>query len=518
MAVFSFLFWLVVGLVFLLILYLFVKFRYKKAGPDEALIIYGRRKVFGVKLRDEKGKVEGFHIVRGGGAFVIPAWEQAEFLSLKMMTLEIDLKHVYTIQGIPINVRAVAQVKVGSDFAHISKAAEGFLGMEPDQIRATLKETVAGHLRGIIGTLTVEELYRDQKSFQEKVRDEAHVDLEGMGFEFKSFVFQEIKDDEGYLNALGQPKIQDALKEARIATANADRAATVEEEQARQQMEQKRILVDTEIAESDKSLSLKKADIKEEVDVANAKATKAGEMELKVQDIAITEREVERRKLELNATIREQADAKKYEAERLADAEQYRVVRQAEAERKRREEQAQALKAEGLAKAAAESAMRRDIGTAEADAIRAKGDAEAEARLKLAEALKMYNEAGLSIEALKVLPEIAAAVSEPLARAGQTTIISQGNGHTGTGAAKLTEDVVQVLSQLSPIMEQLAGVDLKRFLQDISHLPSRTARQGSPPPDPGSAAERRGEAPAARPAAPASPRPATPPPPKRPSE
>lgn len=454
--------------------YLFIKFRYKKAGPDEALIIYGRRKLFGAKVRGEDGKVEGFRIVRGGGAFVIPAWEQAEFLSLRMMTLEIDLKHVYTIQGIPINVKAVAQVKVGSDVLHISKAAEGFLGMEPDQIRATLKETVAGHLRGIVGTLTVEELYRDQKSFQEKVRDEAHVDFEGMGFEFKSFVFQEIQDDEGYLNALGQPKIQEALKHARIATAGADRDATLEEEHARQTKEQKRIVVDTEIAESDKALSLKQADIKEDVDVANAKATKAGEMELKVQDISIAEREVERRKLELNATIREQAEAKKFEAERLADAEQYRVVRQAEADRIRRQEQAEALKAEGLAKAEAESVMRRDIGMAEADAIRAKGEAEAEARLKLAEALKMYNEAGLSIEALKVLPEIAAAVSEPLARAGKTTIISQGNGHAGTGAAKLTEDVVQVLSQLSPIMEQLAGVDLKRFLQDISHLPGRS--------------------------------------------
>ena len=120
--------------------------------------------------------------------------------------------------------------------------------------------------------------------------------------------------------------------------------------------------------------------------------------------------------------------------------------------------------------------MRREIGLAEADAILAKGEAEAEARLKLAEALKMYNEAGLSIEALKVLPEIAAAVSEPLARAGQTTIISQGDGHAGTGAAKLTEDVVQVLSQLSPIMEQLAGVDLKHFLQDISKLPAGPGR------------------------------------------
>ena len=116
--------------------------------------------------------------------------------------------------------------------------------------------------------------------------------------------------------------------------------------------------------------------------------------------------------------------------------------------------------------------MRRNIGLAEADAIRAKGEAEAEARRLLAEALKLYNDAGLSIEALKVLPEIAAAISEPLSRAGATTIISNGNGHDGTGAAKLSQDVVQVLSQLSPIMEQLAGVDLKRFLQDVSKIPS----------------------------------------------
>ena len=106
--------WLVLAALVLFVFYLFVSFRYKKAGPDEALIIYGRRKMFGPKVRDE-GAVEGFRIVRGGGAFVVPAWEQSEFMSLKMMTLEIDLQHVYTIQGIPINVKAVAQVKVGSD-------------------------------------------------------------------------------------------------------------------------------------------------------------------------------------------------------------------------------------------------------------------------------------------------------------------------------------------------------------------------------------------------------------------
>jgi flotillin len=136
--------------------------------------------------------------------------------------------------------------------------------------------------------------------------------------------------------------------------------------------------------------------------------------------------------------------------------------------------------------------MRRNIGLAEADAIRAKGEAEAEARRLLAEALKLYNEAGLSIEALKVLPEIAAAVSEPLSRAGATTIISNGghNGDGGTGAAKLSQDVVQVLSQLSPLMEQLAGVNLKSFLQDISKLPGAVSETlvkkvtVEPPPNP----------------------------------
>lgn len=455
--------------------YLLARMLYKKVGPDEAMIVYGRKKVFGDKVRNEQGTIEGFRIVRGGGTFVFPVAEQFRVISLRMMTLDIDLQHVYTSQGIPINVKAVAQVKIKGDTEHIRKAAEGFLGVPPESVRSTIQETVAGHLRGIIGTLTLEELYRDQKRFQEKVRDEAHFDLEGMGFEFKSFVFQAIQDSEGYLDSLGQPKIQEALRDARIATAQADRAAKLEEETARQQKEQKRFQVDTEIADAEKSLSLKRAAIQKEVDVAKAQAVKAGEMETKVQDITIADKEVERRKLELNATIREQADAKKYETERVADADQYRIERQAAAERKRREEAAQAMKAEGLAKAEAESVMRRNIGLAEAEAIRAKGEAEAEARRLLAEALKLYNDAGLSIEALKVLPEIAAAISEPLSRAGATTIISNGNGHDGTGASKLSQDVVQVLSQLSPIMEQLAGVDLKRFLQDVSKIPSAIA-------------------------------------------
>ncbi len=183
------------------------------------------------------------------------------------------------------------------------------------------------------------------------------------------------------------------------------------------------------------------------------------------------------RSSKLNASIREKADAKKYEAERLADAKKYTVEKEAAAERLRREEAAKALQAEGIAKAEAESVQRRQIGLAEAEAILAKGEAEAEARRKLAEALKLYNEAGLSIEALKVLPEIAAAVAEPLARAGETTIISTGGSPgDGTGAARLTDDVIQVMSQLGPIMKQLSGVDMQQMLRDISSLPAAVAK------------------------------------------
>jgi len=460
----------------LLAIYLFFKSRYKKAGPDEALIVFGRKPLLGKKVLDQDGDAQGLRVVRGAGTFIWPGWEAYQRLSLRMMTLEINLPHVYTEQGIPINVKAVAQVKIHANPDAIQRAAESFLGVPVEQVRATIQETVAGHLRGIVGTLTVETLYRDQRSFQDKVRDEAHKDLEAMGFEFKSFVFQEIQDDQGYLDALGQPKIQEALKRARIATANADRDAKIEEENARRSKEEQRLGVDTQVADAEKKLSLKKAAIKEEVDVAHAQATKAGEMETKVQDIRIAEREVERQKLELNATVRERVEAKRYEIERSADAEKYRVEQEAVAERRRREENAEALKVEGLARAAAEAAQQRDIGLAEAEAIQARGEAEAKARRLLAEALKLYNEAGLSIEALKVLPDIAAAVSEPLSRAGKTTIISHGNGTGGTGASKLTQDVVEVLSQLGPILQQLAGVDLDEFLQGIAGLPNAAAK------------------------------------------
>jgi flotillin len=182
MNLFSLLTWAIIIFFILVIGYLVVRFRYKKAGPDEALIIFGRRKVFGRKVRDEKGAVEGYRVVRGGGTFVWPAWEQYEYLSLKMMTLDIDLRHVYTQRGIPINVKAVAQVKVGGDIPHVSKAAEGFLGLPPDQIRDTIKETVARFegSRGIPGPAARSDPGHDQGDGRgTPPRDHRHADSRG---------------------------------------------------------------------------------------------------------------------------------------------------------------------------------------------------------------------------------------------------------------------------------------------------------------------------------------------------
>ncbi len=320
--------------------------------------------------------------------------------------------------------------------------------------------------------LTVAELYSDQARFTEELKNKAAGELQSLGYAFLSFVFESITDDNGYLDALGVPEIERARRDARISQANNDRDATLQEESARLQKEQRTFEVEAEIAEAEKALSLKRASIQEEVDVAQASAVKAGQQQAKEEDIRIAELEAERQRKELDATVRERAEAEKFakeraaeaarfEAEQEAEARKFAAEQSAEAERIKRQKAAEALKLE----ADAQATQARDVGVAEADAIRAKGEAEAESRRMLADALRQYNEAGVSLEALKVLPEIVAAASEPLSRAGKTTIISNGGG-SGTGVSKLTGDVTEVLSTTLPVVKDLSGVDLARIVRE----------------------------------------------------
>jgi flotillin len=495
--------WLILGGLLLLVLWLVYRRRYRRIGPDEALIVYGRRQ--------GKGK-EGFRVIVGGGTFVTPFIEEAEKFPLHAMQLDVKLRGVLAgDQRTPINVDGTATVKVpvgpderGANFPTVRMAVGNFLGMGVEDIRNSLTKVVAGHLRTIVAGLSVAELYADQAKFTEDLKAKAAGELTSLGYSFLSFVFESITDDNGYLDALGVPEIERARRDARIAQAESDKDASLREESARLTKEQRRIQVEQDIAESQKELSLKNASIKREVDIEQTRAIKAGEMEAKEQDILIAEREAERQKRELDATIRERADAEKFAAQRKAEADRFTAEQRAEAARFqeereamadliRRTKAAEALRAEGEA----EAAKVRDVGLAQAETIRARGEAEADSRRQLAEALRQYTEAGISLEALKVLPDVIAAASEPLSRAGQTTIISNGAGG-GTGASKLTADVTEVLASTLPVVKSMSGIDLLSVLRgalgqdyddDLAEPTPPPARQDPPAGNDSDAAE-----------------------------
>lgn len=464
----------VVALVAIGIIYLVIRSRWKIAGPNEALIIYGARQK---KTADTGELLDGARIVVGGGAFVLPAWQQYARMPLEIMTLDVNLSEVNTKQAIPVRVRGVAQVKVAGDVESIRRAAQGFLSASDEDIQAALRETLAGHLRGVVGTLTVEELNFEREAFQNSVRAQAEDDLAGMGFEIKSFVIQEIEDTRNYMESIGAPKVAEAEKNARIAKAEADKEAALREEAARQVKATKAIEVDTALAEAEKVRDLKKAEIQKEVDVEKARAAKAGEFALVEENIRIAEREAERREKELAAEVIKQAEAQAqatriaaeaalYEQQQSAEAALYKAAKEAEAQLEREKARTEAIRLQGAAEADARRAQAeaiKEVGVAEAEAIGAKGKAEADALRAHAEALGLYDEAGLALESLKVLPEIAAAIAEPLSRAGQTTIISSGDGE-GTGAVKMAQDGVQILQVVSDI----TGVDTKTLLAGLA--------------------------------------------------
>jgi flotillin len=454
------------------VLWLIYRRRYRRIGPDEALIVYGRR-----AKRDR----DGYRVIVGGGTFVTPFIEEAATFPLHAMQLDVQLRGVLAgDQRTPINVNDTATVKVPvtpeereSEFPTVRLAASNFLGMSVEEIRDALTKVVSGHLRTIVAGLSVVDLYTDQARFTEDIKAKAADELKSLGYSFLSFVFESITDENGYLDALGVPEIERARRDARIAQADNDRDASLEEEDARLTKEQRRLGVEAEVADAERELSLRKASIKEEVDVANARALKAGEMESKVQDIQIAEREAERQRRELDATVREQAEADKFAQERRAEAARFQAEQEADAEKIRRARVAEAIELE----AKAEATRLRETGEAEAAATLARGQAEATSRRMLAEALQAYTDAGLSLEALKVLPDVVAAASEPLSRAGRTTIISNGAGG-GTGASKLTADVTEVLTSTVPVVKELSGVDLAALLRNLTGQGDRDDEDG----------------------------------------
>jgi flotillin len=463
--------------------------RYKKIGPNQVLVVSGRRRVMVNPVTGQREQV-GFRVVKGGGTFIVPVLERVDVLSMEILTIEVEVRNVYTVQGVPVHVDGVAQIKIRGDDASIYTAAEQFLSKGPDGIIYVAHETLAGHLRAILGMLTVEEIYKDRDAFAQKVLEVSGGDLANMGLEIVSFVIKDIRDDKEYLESLGRTRTAEvkrdavqgeaeAQRDATIAQANAARDATIQSARARQEGETAKFQAETKIAAAQKDYSVQKASYDEEVNrrqvqaelartlqerITNQEIT-AQEVQIEVvakqKQIEVQEQEVLRRTRELEATVQKPAEAERYRIETLASAKKYQTeteaAGQSEATRLQGQGEADATKAKGLA---------------QADVIKATGFAEAQAMEKKAEAWQMYNQAAIIQQLIEALPKVAAAIAQPLAQTDRIVIINSGGGAggDGAGASRVTADVTNIVAQVPETLEALTGVNLIQALQSLPGL------------------------------------------------
>lgn len=446
--------------------------RYRTVGADEAMIVTGAT-----------SSKDGIKIVKAGGKFVFPVIQQAQFLSLRVRTLDVKTPEVYTEQGVPVMVDAVSQVKVKGDIEAIATAAEQFLGKTEEELKMIATETLEGHLRAILGTMTVEEIYKDRSRFAQEVQEVAATDFAKMGLQIVSFTIKDVRDKNGYLDALGRPQIAQVRKSAEIAEANALRDTQVAKAKALEEGKKAEFVAETNIAEGHKEMEVKKAEFKREQDQQKAEAdqayklqeaktmqqVKAEEMQVRIVErekaIELEEKEIVRREKQYDAEVKKKADADRYAVEQFAEADKSKRMKEADAEKYKIEAEAKAdaekVRLAGLARAEAEKAE----GSAQAEVIRAKGLAEAEAKDKIAEAMKKYGEAAIAEMIIEKFPEIASAISAPLSQTEKIVIVD--NGGNGKGAAKVTGYVTDILATLPETVGALTNVDVTKMLENL---------------------------------------------------
>src|SRR5450432_4422443 len=456
--------------------------RYTKSGPNQVLVISGiKRKMVEA---DGNAREVGFRVVKGGGVFVWPVLEKVDILSLELLTIDVQTPEVYTSKGVPVKVDGVAQIKVKGDDMSIATAAEQFLSKATDEVKNIATQTLEGHLRAILGTMTVEDIYQNRDAFAQKVQEVAAGDMGNMGLGIVSFTIRDIRDGQGYLEALGKPRIAQVKRDAQIAQAEADRDAMIKSSQATQAGQEAKFAADSKIAEAQREyqtnvagyqavVNQKKAEADLAYDLQKFKTgqlVKAEEVQVQIvekqKQIELQQQEIQRKQRQLEAEVQKPADAERYKVETLANARKFQLETEAAGA-------ASATKATGFATAdvskatgIAEADANKARGLAEASVIEAQGKATAEAMRMKAESFKQYNEAAVIEMLVRVMPEIAGKISEPLAKTEKMVIINAGNG-PGGGASKLTGDVTTIISQLPPIIESLTGVKFEKLLEQV---------------------------------------------------
>jgi flotillin len=466
--------------------------RYKTVSPDEAMIVTGAALTGKNVVTDPSGR--RIKIVRGGGAYILPIFQRNEKISLRTHKLEVSTPEVvYTSQGVPILADGVAIIKVGSSVEDIATAAEQFLTKPSEALEAEAREVLEGHLRAIMGAMTVEEVYRNRDKFAQEVQGVAAMDLKKMGLQIVAFTIKDVRDPHGYLEALGRPRIAVVKREADIAEAQALRDARVQKAIADEEGMKAELLRDTNVAEAGKEKELQIASFKKAQDTAKAEADQAYyiqearskrvvveeqmqvELVRKAREIDLEEREILRRERQYDAEVKKKADAERYSIEQSAEADKARKMREADARKYSIEAEAEANKYRVQAEAAAQADQKRleglavadaerARGTAEADVVRLKGFADAEAKEKLAEAFQKFGEAAVLDIVVKMLPDLAGRIAEPLKGIDKLTVVDTGNGE---GAARVSNYVTSLMATAPEMLKSVSGLDLESLIKNL---------------------------------------------------
>jgi flotillin len=462
-----------VGILLLVIIFLtgMMARMFRKAGPNEALIVYGFR---------------GPRVIKGHGTIIFPMVESCRELSLELMSFDVaPQQDLYTKQGVAVTVEAVAQIKVRSDQESILTAAEQFLTKTPPQREGLIRLVMEGHLRGIIGQLTVEQIVKEPEMVADRMRGTCADDMSKMGLEVVSFTIKEVRDKNEYITNMGRPDIVRIKRDAEIATAEAERDtaiqranATREAAVAKAAADQERVLAETQSlakqAAAQRDLDISKAQYAEQSRKQQASADKAYELQTNITQQQVVAEQVKVQQVEKEQQIKvQEAEILRHEKELIAT-----VLKEAEINRQRIEALAAAEKARLTMEAEGRAAAIRTQGEAEASIIFQKGEAEAKAMNVKAEAYQEWSQAAVVDRLISNLPDVVRAMSEPLAKIDKVTIVSTGNDNAA-GSFKLTGDMAKIAAQVPALFEALSGMDMRDLMSNVKSMRSRGDGNGN---------------------------------------
>ena len=455
---------IIIGIIIFIVVFLSF---WKRVPADKAMVITGLRK----------------RVLIGKGGLMIPLLETASTISLENISMTTDVSEAPARQGIFVNIIGTAVVKVKNDSENVLKAVEQFCsGGEKttvNVIRTIVEQILEGKLRGIVSTLTVEQINEDRSSFEQRIEDDIRKELASMGLVLISYTILKISTQGGYLENRAKPQIAAAKSEADIAEAERKRDTEIKTAIATREGQKAKLEAETVIAQSERDKKLKLESFRAEQDKAKANADVAYKLQeaennalLAEQQAQLAEKEAIVVEKKLIAEVKKPADAKKYEVEVAAEAHKIQAIKLAEAE-------AEAMRVKAIAEAdakkiqaEAEAAAIRAKGLAEADAIKAKGLAEADSKDRLAEAMAKYGEAAIVEMIVDKLPDIMKEIARPLDQIDKLTVIDNGGNQ---GASKVSKIVTDVAANGFEVLKDLTGVDISKVLNDFVNKETATS-------------------------------------------